>query len=116
MKHFTARKKKIVLLCEFSAHKKSALLISGTGNFKIYLPERSSNTARVLAQGILGHFCVQVPCHTAGLYLILLFVSWHLRVNSILGGFTHLQKGKHACVQHWDNIVQVSVPEISLIT
>lgn len=25
-----------------------------------------------------------------------LFANWHLRVNSVLGGFTHPQKGKYA--------------------
>jgi len=47
---------------------------------------------------------------------VLLFANWHLRVNSVLGGFTHLQKGTHACVQDWDKIIQISVLEIPLIT
>lgn len=44
---------------------------------------------------------------------VLLFAN---RVISIVGVFTHLQKGQRACVQDWDEIIHIPVPDILPIT
>lgn len=93
------------------------MLIPGMGNCKMYQGERSGSTARSLAPRNTNKLSVyKYPVTLLVHNTVLLFANWYLRVNSILDGFTHLQKGKHAYVQGWDKIIQMSVPEIPPIT